>query len=315
MSAIRGASVLVTGGTGSFGHAFVRHALDYGAERVVVYSRDEFKQYEMQRSLPDDRLRFFIGDVRDAQRLTRAMEGVDIVVHAAALKHVPVCEYNPFEAVKTNVLGTQNVVEAAMDTGVRSVVALSSDKAAAPANLYGATKLTAERLVTAAENYKGSRDVRFSAVRYGNVFGSRGSVVPLFLKQRDEGRLTITDPGMTRFSMTPEEAISLVAHAIRHAEGGEVFVSKCPSYDVMTLAAAIAPDVPFDIVGMRQGEHLHEVMLTADECATDTGAMYVIRPDGQPSGIRYDSGTNPHTLTVSDIRRMVREWVDPTFEV
>jgi UDP-N-acetylglucosamine 4,6-dehydratase len=307
-------SVLVTGGTGSFGQAYVQHALDLGVERVVVYSRDEHKQWEMQRRFDDSRLRFFIGDVRDADRLRRAMEGITHVIHAAALKHVPVCEYNPFEAVKTNIIGSQNVADAAIDAGVLRVVALSSDKAAAPANLYGATKLASERLICAANNYVGTHKTRLCAVRYGNVLGSRGSVVPLFREQAVTGRITITDERMTRFSMTMPEAISLVDYAVHHMDGGEVFVSKCPSYHIADVAEAVAPEAIRISVGMRPGEHLHEVMVTEDEQAVDVATCYVLPPgDAQTyadvhhgivcdEGWRYASDTNWDWLTAEEIR-------------
>ena len=301
-----GASVLVTGGTGSFGRPFCAHLLTLGIDRLVVYSRDEHKQWEMARSLDDGRMRYFIGDVRDRERLYRAMEDVDVVVHAAAMKHVPVCESNPFEAVKTNIVGTQNVVDAAIDRGVHRVVALSSDKAAAPCNLYGATKLAAEKIVTSAGNYAGGRDIRFAAVRYGNVLGSRGSVVPLFLEQRDTGRLTITDERMTRFTMTVAEAVALVERAIASMKGGEVFVSRCKSYRVTDVAKAIAPDAEHVVTGIRPGEQLHETLVSEAEAlyTHKTFGGYVIgqTPDGD--GERYSSDDNDF-LTVEEIRSLV----------
>ncbi|MDX9724172.1 MAG: UDP-N-acetylglucosamine 4,6-dehydratase (inverting), partial [Myxococcota bacterium] len=263
---LNNSSLLVTGGTGSFGRAFIRTVLRRfpDVRRVVVFSRDELKQYEMAQESPfnDPRMRFFIGDVRDASRLLRAMEGIDHVVHAAALKHVPIAEYNPFEAIKTNILGAQNVIEACIERNIKRVVALSTDKAAAPVNLYGATKLCSDKLFVAANSFKGKRDLRLSVVRYGNVMGSRGSVIPLFLKLRHTGVLPITHAEMTRFNITLEEGVALVLYALEKAWGGEIFVPKIPSYRILELAEAIAPHCRTEVTGIRPGEKIHEEMLT-----------------------------------------------------
>lgn len=332
-----GRSVLVTGGTGSFGKRFVATVLERypQLERIVVYSRDELKQYEMAQSYPEHmfpQVRFFIGDVRDKHRLARAMEGIDMVVHAAALKHVPVCEYNPFEAIKTNVLGAQNVLDTSMDAGVQRVVALSTDKAAAPINLYGATKLCSDKLFTAANNYKGAREIRFSVVRYGNVLGSRGSVIPFFLQKRRDGALPITDERMTRFNITLDEGVQLVLMALERMWGGELFVPKIPSYRIVDVAEAIAPAARREICGMRPGEKLHEDLVTETDAlnTVEFGDYYVILPstrlwdvdrfmtefDGRmcPPDFRYTSGTNTDWLSVDDLRRLIRDHVDPTFE-
>lgn len=335
---LSGKSVLVTGGTGSFGKKFVATILRRypEVERVAVYSRDELKQYEMAQSFSQQacpQLRFFIGDVRDKHRLARAMEGIDVVVHAAALKHVPICEYNPFEAIKTNVMGAQNVIDAALDSGVNQVVALSTDKAAAPINLYGATKLCSDKLFTAANNFKGSRELRFSIVRYGNVMGSRGSVIPFFLSRRDAGVLPITDEKMTRFNITLEEGVQLVIDALDTMWGGEIFVPKIPSYRIIDVAEAVAPGCRKEIVGIRPGEKLHEEMITeTDSLSTvELKDRYVILP-AVPTwdvaefikanhgrmcdpGFRYSSGENDHWLTVEQIRELIRKHVDPTLEV
>ena len=335
---LSGASVMVTGGTGSFGRAFVAEVLRRwpSIERLVVYSRDELKQFEMAQAFGEDRypaMRYFIGDVRDRDRLMRAMEGVDIVVHAAALKHVPVCEYNPFEAIKTNVLGAQNVIDCAMDRGVTRVVALSTDKAAAPINLYGATKLCADKLFIAANNYKGSRDLRLSVVRYGNVMGSRGSVIPFFLSKRDAGELPITDVRMTRFNITLDGGVELVLRALGDMRGGELYVPKIPSYRITDVAEAVAPGATHRIVGIRPGEKLHEDLITETDAlvtaqfedyfvilparpAWDT-ADFVRESHGEmcETGFRYTSGTNTEWLSVDDLRRLIREHVDPTFAV
>lgn len=335
---LNGRSILVTGGTGSFGKKFISTILTQypDIERVVVFSRDELKQYEMAQWLDHDRypqLRFFIGDVRDKDRLSRAMEGCDTVIHAAALKHVPVCEYNPFEAIKTNVMGAQNVIEAAIDRGIKHVVALSTDKAAAPINLYGATKLASDKLFVAANNFRGHHDIRFSVVRYGNVMGSRGSVIPFFLKQRAEGALPITDERMTRFNISLEEGVDLVMYALRHMWGGEIFVPKIPSYRITDVAEAVAPGAPTNVVGIRPGEKLHEEMITETDALStvEMADKFVILPsiplwdvdefcrefDAKmcPSDFRYNSGTNSEWLSVDDIRRLIVEHVDPSFEV
>ena len=327
---LSGACVLVTGGTGSFGRRFVDALLRLpdGPARVVVFSRDELKQYEMSR-LPgiegDRRMRFFLGDVRDKDRLRRAFEGVDVVVHAAALKQVPAAEYNPFEFIKTNVLGAQNVVDCAMDTGVSRVVALSTDKAAAPVNLYGATKLCADKLFVAANAMKGSRDLRMSVVRYGNVLGSRGSVVPFFLQRRRHGVLPITDLGMTRFNLTLDEAVSFVLDALATMRGGELFVPRLPSYRITDMAKAVAPECRIEIVGVRPGEKLHEEMITpADSFRTaELARHFVILPSSPlwdeeqylrerrgrfvAPGFLYESSTNTVWLSVDRLRALVHD--------
>ncbi|TVP43108.1 MAG: UDP-N-acetylglucosamine 4,6-dehydratase (inverting) [Gemmatimonadales bacterium] len=329
-------SLLITGGTGSFGQAFVRTILDRWPRirRLVILSRDELKQYEMQLALgKHPALRFFLGNVRDPLRLRRAFEGVEHVVHAAALKQVPAAEYNPFEFVQTNVLGAQNVIEACLDTEVRRVVALSTDKAAAPVNLYGATKLCSDRLFTAANNIRGPRDLRFSVVRYGNVLGSRGSVVPYFLKERAKGVLPITHPDMTRFNITLSEGVEMVLWALEAMEGGEVFVPKIPSYRITDLATAIAPKCEQKVVGIRPGEKVHEEMITASDSlnTVDLGPRFAILPHAAdyskgeycrgtgsqpvPNGFAYNSGANDEFLSVGEIRSLLREHVDPNFEV
>jgi UDP-N-acetylglucosamine 4,6-dehydratase (inverting) len=324
-------SILVTGGTGSFGRAFVRNVLAKypDVRRVVIYSRDELKQFEMSQELSPERhkaLRYFIGDVRDEDRLRRALEGIEIVVHAAALKQVPAAEYNPFECIKTNVLGAQNMIEACLDSGVKNVVALSTDKAAAPINLYGATKLCSDKLFTAANNITGSRDLRFSVVRYGNVMGSRGSVVPFFLAQRGNGVFPITDPAMTRFNISLKEGVEMVLWALENALGGEIFVPKIPSYRITDVAEAIDPDCKIKVVGIRPGEKIHEEMITASDSfnTVDLGPYYAILPtaaDHFPEdylekrggsrvdpGFAYNSGTNPHFLTVEELRELVSQY-------
>ena len=321
-------SILITGGTGSFGKAFVKTVLDRWPDikRVVIFSRDELKQYEMSQTLSDKvhpGLRYFIGDVRDLPRLRRAIEGVDVVVHAAALKQVPAAEYNPFEYIKTNVLGAQNLIDACLDGGVQHVVALSTDKAAAPINLYGATKLCSDKLFVAANNIKGARDARFSVVRYGNVMGSRGSVIPYFLSQRATGVLPITDPRMTRFNITLQEGVEMVLWAIANALGGEILVPKIPSYRITDLAAAIGPNCRQQIVGLRPGEKIHEAMITESDSlnTVDLGPYYAILPGAgeynidayldrrectrvEP-GFSYDSGRNPHFLGVEELRKLI----------
>lgn len=325
-------SILITGGTGTFGKAFVKTIIERFPEvtRLVVFSRDELKQYEMSQQFPDSKypaLRYFIGDVRDADRLRRAMEGIDIVIHAAALKQVPAAEYNPFECIKTNVLGAQNVIEACLDTGVKRVVALSTDKAAAPINLYGATKLCADKLFTAANNIKGHRDLRFSVVRYGNVMGSRGSVIPFFLERRKTGALPITDPAMTRFNISLQDGVDMVLWALENAQGGEIFVPKIPSYRITDVARAIGPDCEHPIIGIRPGEKIHEEMITASDSfnTVDLGRYFAILPSagqhsvesycaahgGQPvpPGYAYNSGSNTDFLTVEQLRQLIAEHV------
>jgi UDP-N-acetylglucosamine 4,6-dehydratase (inverting) len=335
---LNGKSILVTGGTGSFGKKFVEVVLRRfpDIKRLVVFSRDELKQYEMQQMFPASeypQLRFFIGDVRDKARVYRAFENIEIVVHAAALKHVPIAEYNPIECIKTNVDGAQNIVNAALDCGVKKVVALSTDKAAAPINLYGATKLCADKLFIAANNFKGKRDLTFSVVRYGNVLGSRGSVVPFFLNQRKKGVLPITHEGMTRFNITLEEGVNLVLQAIETAWGGELYVPKIPSYNIKVVAEAVGPECRLELIGVRPGEKLHEEMITETDSLNtfDCDKYYVILPSCPvwdleqwkekfkatkvPEGFRYNSGSNSEWLSVSQIRSMIKTHVDPEFRV
>jgi len=327
------ASILLTGGTGSFGKAFVRTVLERypKVKRLVVFSRDELKQFEMAQSFPEaefPNLRYFIGDVRDADRLRRALEGIDTVIHAAALKQVPAAEYNPFECIKTNVLGAQNLIEACLDTDVKRVVALSTDKAAAPINLYGATKLCSDKLFTAAQNIKGSRDLKISVVRYGNVMGSRGSVIPFFIEKRSSGVLPITDPAMTRFNISLADGVEMVLWALDNMRGGEIFVPKIPSYRITDVAKAIAPECRLENVGIRPGEKLHEEMITASDSfnTVDLGPYFAILPSagtislpmycsemgGKPvqPGFAYNSGTNTEFLSVEDLRRLISENVD-----
>ncbi len=335
---LSGKSVLITGGTGSFGKAFVKEVLDRFPDiaRLVIYSRDELKQFELSQIFSEKQypsIRYFLGDVRDKDRLRRALEGIDVVVHAAALKQVPAAEYNPFEFVKTNVLGAQNLIEACLDSNVSRVVALSTDKAAAPINLYGATKLCSDKLFVAANGIKGSRDLRLSVVRYGNVLGSRGSVIPFFLSKRKEGVLPITDPAMTRFSISLTEGVDVVLWAIENALGGEIIVPKIPSYNIQDVARAIAPDARLEVVGLRPGEKIHEEMITDSDGRNtiDIGKYYLILPASAPSvaeqylakganmvseGFRYDSSSNLEFLSVDRLRSMISEHVDgaPIFE-
>jgi UDP-N-acetylglucosamine 4,6-dehydratase len=322
VNALEGKTVLLTGGTGSFGQHFVRTALArWDPAAIRVYSRDELKQSEMAQSLPDDRLRFFLGDVRDLHRLRRAVAGADVVIHAAALKQVPACEYNPFEAVQTNILGTQNVADACIDAGVRQAISLSTDKAVSPVNLYGATKLCAEKLFIQANVYSGRKPIRFSCVRYGNVVGSRGSVIPLFRAQIAEGELTVTDRRMTRFWISLDQAVEFVADCLGRMRGGEVFVPKIPSMKVVDLASAIAPGLPIRITGIRAGEKLHEVLLTVQEArrTLDAGYAYVVQPehsfwdvaavpDATPvaEDFVYSSDQNTAWLDVSALREMLQ---------
>lgn len=329
------ASIFLTGGTGSFGKAFVRHIVENSTpRRLVIFSRDELKQFEMAQEFSEARypfLRYFIGDVRDAERVRRAIEGTDTVIHAAALKQVPAAEYNPFECIKTNIMGAQNIIEACLDAGVKRVVALSTDKAAAPVNLYGATKLCSDKLFIAANNIRGNRDIQFSVVRYGNVMGSRGSVIPFFMGRRDQGSLPITDPAMTRFNISLDGGVDLVLWALNNAEGGEILVPKIPSYRVTDVASAVAPQAEQQIIGIRPGEKIHEEMITASDSpnTVDMGEYYAILPPGDPEavsrycrdrgaapvapGFSYDSGTNEHFLTVEEIRMLIREHIDPAF--
>jgi UDP-N-acetylglucosamine 4,6-dehydratase (inverting) len=320
--------ILITGGTGSFGKQFVASLFERHPEieRVVVFSRDELKQFQMSQSYPDKKfpaIRFFIGDIRDPDRIRRALEGIDTVIHAAALKHVPIAEYNPFECIKTNVLGAQNLIEACLDTGVRQVIALSTDKAAAPVNLYGATKLCSDKLFIAANNIVGTRDLRFSVVRYGNVMGSRGSVIPFFLDKKQNGILPITDPRMTRFNIRLSEAADMVFWALHNGRGGEVLVPKIPSYRILDLAEAVCPTCTKPVVGMRAGEKLHEEMITSSDSqnTVDLGNYYAILPADDmrireeyckatkavpvPEGFSYSSGNNPHFLSVQELRQLI----------
>ena len=330
-------SILITGGTGSFGKAFIAKILKRfpGVRRLVVYSRDELKQWELQQQFPNSlypQLRFFLGDVRDRDRFRRALEGIDTVVHAAALKQVPAAEYNPIEFINTNVLGAENVVQACLDTDVKRVVALSTDKAAAPINLYGATKLCSDKLFIAANNIIGSRDLRFSVVRYGNVMGSRGSVIPFFLEKAKTGVLPITDKAMTRFNISLAEGVDMVLWSLVNALGGELYVPKIPSYRIMDVAEAIGPNCEKPIVGIRPGEKIHEEMITESDSFTtiDLGPYYAILPgDGcvlkryaeagvafsaVPEGFAYNSGTNPEFLGVEKLRALIREHVDHGFK-
>lgn len=315
--------VLVTGGTGSFGRKFVEILLrDYHPTKVIIFSRDELKQHEMRiGGFDHPNLRYFIGDVRDLNRLRRAMQGVDTVVHAAALKQVPACEYNPMEAIKTNVLGSSNVIEAALDAGVNKVMALSTDKAVNPINLYGATKLAAEKLLVQSNAYAGGTATRYSCVRYGNVVGSRGSVIPVFLKQKNEKKLTITDERMTRFWITLDQGIRFVIRCIEQMQGGEVFVPKIPSMKVVDIARVIAPEAELEAIGIRPGEKLHEVLIHVDEARStiELEDMFVVQPSEAlwfghawqdigrplPEGYRYASDSNSEWLTLEQIREIV----------
>ena len=324
-------SILVTGGTGSFGRRFVSTVLQrYKPKRLIVYSRDELKQFEMQQEFPDSKyrcMRYFIGDIRDLPRLQMAMKDVDVVVHAAALKQVPAAEYNPFEAVKTNIIGGQNVIDACLTNNVKKVVALSTDKAAAPINLYGATKLCSDKLFVAANNYAGAKDIKFSVVRYGNVMFSRGSVIPHFMKQKASGVFTVTDPRMTRFNITLEQGVDFVLYCLQKMWGGELFVPKIPSYRITDIAKAVCEDCKVDIVGLRPGEKLHEEMITStDSLSTiEFSSYYVILPSAQPKwnldkfiqtsngvvgkrlpeGYSYSSENNPHFLTTDELRTLI----------
>lgn len=331
-------SVLITGGTGSFGKKFIETILARYPEvkRIVIYSRDELKQSELKQKYPEKQypqLRFFIGDVRDGARLKRACEGIDVIIHAAAIKQVDTAEYNPDECVKTNVHGAQNVIDAALANNVKNVVALSTDKACAPINLYGATKLVSDKLFTAANNIKGSRDIKFSAVRYGNVMGSRGSVIPFFMNKRHEGLLPITHADMTRFNISLRAGVDLVMYAIEHHLGGEIFVPKIPSYKILDVATAIAPSCKTQIVGIRPGEKLHEEMITETDAleTIDLGKYYAILPSvsfnhsreeyikhhngkAVPEGFRFNSGTNSQWETIESLRKAILEHVDPNFK-
>lgn len=334
-------SILITGGTGSFGKKFVETILrDYPqVKKIIIYSRDELKQFELKQKYPEykyPQLRFFIGDVRDLERLTRACEGVNVIIHAAAIKQVDTAEYNPEECIKTNVFGAQNVIKAALTTGVKDIIALSTDKACAPINLYGATKLTSDKLICAANNIKGSKDIHFSVVRYGNVMGSRGSVIPFFISKRDNGakELPITDMRMTRFNISLEAGVAMVMYALGHHLGGEIFIPKIPSYKICDVATAIAPNLPQIEVGIRPGEKLHEEMITVTDAldTIDLGRYYVIMPSVSfnytkadfmkhhnaklvPDGFHYSSDVNNQWETVESMRQNIINYIDPNFKV
>lgn len=332
-------SILITGGTGSLGKALTKHILTNFPEikRLVIFSRDEQKQFEMEQDFPHriyPQIRYFIGDVRDQERLERAFIDVDYVIHAAAMKHVHIAEYNPDECVKTNVGGAQNVINAALKTNVERVVALSTDKACAPINLYGATKLTSDKLFVAANNIKGKRNIKFSVVRYGNVMGSNGSVIPFFLKhKKTDGILPITVPSMTRFNISLQGGVDMVMHALETAWGGEVFVPKIPSYRIMDVAEAIGPECEKPIIGIRPGEKIHEEMITSSDSffTFDLGKYYVILPQTPnwktaeflthfnakqvEEGFSYNSNNNAEWETIDGLRKLITEFVDPTFEV
>ena len=334
-------SVLITGGTGSFGKKFVETILrDYPqVKKIVIYSRDELKQFELKQKYPESiypQLRFFIGDVRDGERLKRACEGIDVIIHAAAIKQVDTAEYNPEECIKTNVHGAQNVINAALQTGVKHVVALSTDKACAPINLYGATKLTSDKLFVAANNIKGARELKFSVVRYGNVMGSRGSVIPFFRNKRDSGakELPITDMRMTRFNISLHAGVDLVMYAIGHHLGGEIFIPKIPSYHIADVARAIAPELPLKEIGIRPGEKLHEEMITPTDALNtiDLGPYYAILPSVSdrytnedfvkhhnaiyvPQDFHYSSDKNTDWETVESMRENIKKYIDPNFVV
>ncbi len=331
-------SILITGGTGSFGKMFTKLILERfpKVKRLVILSRDEQKHFQMAMEYPENRypaLRYFIGDVRDEKRLVNAFEGIEIVIHAAAMKHVHIAEYNPMECVKTNVLGAENVINAALKTEVKVVVALSTDKAAAPINLYGATKLASDKLFVAANNIRGKRDIRFSVVRYGNVMGSNGSVMPFFLKKRADGVLPITDPRMTRFNISLEDGCEMVFNAIEKSWGGEIFVPKIPSYKITDVATAIAPECKHEIVGIRPGEKLHEEMITLSDSFNtwDLGKYYTILPQKPifktadfvkefnakkvEEGFSYNSGENLDWETVESLRELIKVHVDNNFSV
>jgi UDP-N-acetylglucosamine 4,6-dehydratase len=330
-------NILITGGTGSLGKALTRNILNhhFNIKRLVIFSRDEQKQFQMAQEFPESQfpqIRYFLGDVRDEQRLIRAFQGVDIVIHAAAMKHVHLSEYNPEECIKTNIGGAQNVINAALQTSVSNVVALSTDKACAPINLYGATKLTSDKLFVAANNIKGSNPIKFSVVRYGNVMGSNGSVIPYFLKKKEEGKLPITDISMTRFNISLQGGVDMVMHAIEYAWGGEIFIPKIPSYKITDVASAISPDCKLDIIGIRPGEKIHEEMITASDSfyTYDLGKYYTILPSVPnfnindyirsfsakkvSEGFNYDSGTNTEWETIESLRKLIKEHVDSNFE-
>src|SRR5450830_1416168 len=321
-----GKSIFISGGTGSFGRNFIRRLLEqYQPRRVVVFSRDELKQYEMQQTFNAPCMRYFLGDVRDAERLRLAMRGIDFVVHAAALKQVPAAEYNPTECIRTNVNGAENIIAAAIDNGVQKVVALSTDKAASPINLYGATKLLSDKLFVAANNIAGEQATRFAVVRYGNVAGSRGSVIPFFQEKRASGVLPITDTEMTRFNISLQEGVDMVLWSMQNAWGGEILVPKIPSYRITDVAKAVGPECTYPVVGIRPGEKIHEEMITSSDSlnTVDLGSYYAILPSGGPftiqeycekmnarrvaPGFCYNSGTNEHFLTVAELEKLIQE--------
>lgn len=329
-------SILITGGTGSLGKALTSHifAKYPNVKKLIILSRDEQKQFQMAQEFPESQfpqIRFFLGDVRDEQRLIRAFQGVDVVIHAAAMKHVHLAEYNPDECIKTNIGGAQNVIHAALQTSVSNVVALSTDKACAPINLYGATKLTSDKLFVAANNIKGANPIKFSVVRYGNVMGSNGSVIPFFMKKKLEGKLPITDASMTRFNISLQGGVDMVMHAIEFAWGGEIFIPKIPSYNITDVAEAIAPECTLDIIGIRPGEKIHEEMITSSDSYNtfDLGRYYTILPSVPhfnlddfidtfnamkvPEGFTYNSGTNTEWETVVGLRELIKEHVDSNF--
>lgn len=331
-------NILITGGTGSLGKALTKKIVNHwpDVKRLIIFSRDEQKQFEMAQDYPHEQypmIRFLIGDVRDLERLKRAFNGVDFVIHAAAMKHVPIAEYNPDECVKTNIGGADNVIKASLSCGVERVVALSTDKACAPINLYGATKLASDKLFVAANNIAGNQEIRFSVVRYGNVMGSNGSVIPFFLKRRNTGILPITDPEMTRFNIPIEGGVEMVLHALERAQGGELYVPKIPSYRITDLAEAIGPECDHPVVGIRPGEKVHEEMITSSDSFSTykIGDYYVILPpagfknrerylkenEATPveKGFRYNSGENDQFLTVAELRSLIKEHVDPSFSV
>lgn len=330
-------SVLITGGTGSFGKQFIKTILSQypKVKKIVIFSRDELKQFELKQQYPIaefPQIRFFIGDVRDRNRMIQACEGIDVIIHAAAIKQVDTAEYNPTECLRTNVDGAENVIQAALQCGVQDVVALSTDKACAPINLYGATKLASDKLFAAANNIRGSKDIRFSVVRYGNVMGSRGSVIPFFLSKRQEGVLPITHEDMTRFNISLQDGVNMVMYALQHHLGGEIFIPKIPSYKILDVASAVAPDCTLKVVGIRPGEKLHEEMITdTDSLNTiDLGRYYAILPSVSftyseteylahhkaqkvPFGFRYNSGTNTEWETVESLRVLIKQHVDTEF--
>jgi UDP-N-acetylglucosamine 4,6-dehydratase/5-epimerase len=334
---LNGKSILITGGTGSLGKHLTKNILSKfpKVKRLVIFSRDEQKQFEMAQEYPNSKypaIRYFIGDVRDVDRLKKAFKDIDFVIHAAAMKHVPIAEYNPMECVKTNVLGAENVINAALETEVKNIVALSTDKAAAPINLYGATKLCSDKLFVAANNIKGRLDIRFSVVRYGNVMGSNGSVIPFFMKKKKEGVLPITDPNMTRFNISLQGGVDMVLHALETAWGGEIFVPKIPSYKITDVATAIGPDCKQEVVGIRPGEKVHEEMITSSDSFStyDLGKYYAILPQVPnfkmadyikhfnaklvPQGFQYNSGDNKEWVNVEDLRKLIIEHVDADFK-